>query len=235
MIRLAEVRTGKARRLNETSISSAIGKTPREGKVWIGELGLEGDEQAQKPLHGGPDKAVLHYAAHHYAAWAAELPERAALFTPGGFGENLVAFSLDETNVCIGDAIRVGEALLQVAQPRGPCYKLNHRFFEPTMSRRVQESGRSGWYCRVLQPGAVAAGDRIIVEERPHPEWPVRRVQYFLYEKPLDREALGALAALPALAESLRAVFAKRLASSSVESWTRRLTDANNPVASYKL
>lgn len=226
-VRLEQVRTGKAARLGNTDITTAIGKAPRAGKVALGTLGLEGDVQAQPVIHGGPDKAVLHYAAQHYDAWANELPDRAKLFQPGGFGENLVSYGLDETNVCIGDVVRVGAALLQVAQPRQPCFKLNHRFQDPRMSLRVQERGRTGWYCRVLEPGVVEAGDNIEIIERRYPEWPVRRVQFHLYSAALDHPALHILSTLEPLAEATRALFSKRLASMTVETWTTRLIDHN--------
>jgi MOSC domain-containing protein YiiM len=221
---LKEVRTGQVKRLNDTKIMSAIDKVARVGKVHVGPLGLEGDEQGQKPLHGGPEKAVLHYATHHYEAWIAELPGSARFFKPGGFGENLVSSTYDETTVCIGDKIRIGGALLQVAQPRQPCFKLNHRFQQPSMSMRAQESGRTGWYYRVLESGEIGAGDMIQVVERPHPEWSVRRVQHYMYTETLDVAALEALINLGPLAQSTRALFEHRMKSMNVESWNRRLT-----------
>lgn len=227
---LRELRTGRVKRLGATNIVTGIAKTPREGAVCIGPVGVDGDEQGEKIIHGGPEKAVLHYAADHYETWKRELPERAPYFAPGGFGENLVAYGLDETNMCIGDVVRLGGAVLQVAQPRQPCFKLNHRFHEPSMSRRAQETGRTGWYYRVLQVGDVKAGDLIQVVERPHPDWPVRRVQHYLYAATLDRPALEQLAGMKELAVAARGVFAKRLEASAVESWDDRLIDEENSV-----
>jgi MOSC domain-containing protein YiiM len=221
--RLAEVRTGTSARLGATEVMSAIGKMPRSGKVAIGPVGLEGDVQATPVIHGGPEKALLHYGAHHYADWARELPQRAHLMQPGGFGENLVSHGLDEANVCIGDAIRVGRSLLQVAQPRQPCFKLSHRFREATMTQRAQDSGRTGWYYRVLEPGEVEAGDTIEIIERPLPEWTVRRVQHFLYAEPMNLRAAEELAQMPLLAEDMREVFQQRLVSGVLESWTSRM------------
>jgi MOSC domain-containing protein YiiM len=221
---LDEIRTGTPRALGGTDILSAIDKQRTEGPARIERLGIVGDSQADRSVHGGVEKAVLHYAAHHYAAWLTEVPHLAAKLVPGGFGENLVSSGLDETGVCIGDVVQIGGAVLQVSQPRQPCFKLNHRFGEPSMSRRVQQSCRTGWYYRVLEPGTVQAGDEIRVTDRPHADWPVRRIQLHLYTRTADPEALEQLSRLSVLAEGMRGLFAQRLASSSVESWQRRLT-----------
>ena len=124
-------------------------------------MGLEGDEQAEAVIHGGPYQAVLQYAVHHYDTWRAEFPDIAARFGPGGFGENIVAAIFDETNLCIGDTLRLGGALVCVTQSRQPCYKLNHRFGHPSMSRRAQESFRTGWFYSIIEPGFVKPGDSI--------------------------------------------------------------------------
>jgi MOSC domain-containing protein YiiM len=221
---LLAVLTGQVQRLGQSEIFSAIAKSPRQGAVRIGPLGVEGDQQGQPGIHGGPEKAVLHYGADHYATWATELPQCAARFQPGGFGENLACEGMDETSMCIGDVVSIGGAVLQVAQPRQPCFKLNHRFDHADMARRTQQSGRTGWYYRVLQPGLVQAGDAVVVTERPHPRWTVRQVQRHLYVDRLNGEALSALATLAPLAQVMRQVFARRLASAQVESFERRLT-----------
>jgi MOSC domain-containing protein YiiM len=210
-IELLEVRTGTVKPLGNGEVLSAIDKLPRQGPVWLGPTGFEGDQQADTENHGGPDKAVLHYAAEHYDKWAVEFPDLSETLQPGGFGENLVSRGIDETGVCIGDRVRIGDVLVQVSQPRGPCYKLGIRFDEPTMARRAEETGRTGWYYRVLEPGAITAGDLCEIVDRPHPEWPIRRVQHFLYDKPVDPDALATLSNLTALAPSLRATFARRL------------------------
>jgi MOSC domain-containing protein YiiM len=228
--RLTEVRTGSLARLGSTDIMTAIEKSVRSGKVKIGPMGVEGDVQGTPIIHGGPEKAVLHYAAHHYAAWARELPDHARFFRPGGFGENLVSNGMDETNICIGDVIRIGGTVLQVVQPRQPCFKLNHRFYEPSMSQRAQDSGRTGWYYRVLEPGAVEAGDTIEIMERAHPDWTVRRVQHYLYTATLEIPAIRELAKLESLAQDMRMLFAGRLESMAVEPWTSRMI-GKSPVA----
>jgi ferredoxin-NADP reductase/MOSC domain-containing protein YiiM len=218
-----EVRTGRPKPLGRSGVTSAIDKRTRNAPVWIGELGLEGDEQAETVIHGGPYQAVLQYALHHYDTWRAEFPGIADRFGPGGFGENIVAGIFDETNLCIGDTLRLGGALVRVTQSRQPCYKLNHRFGHPSMSRRAQESFRTGWFYSVIEPGFVEPGNSIALIDRICPEWPVARVQHFLYLETKNMEAARELAQLEPLAPKLRAIFAKRTEAAQVEGWEDRL------------
>src|ERR1700722_7035284 len=218
---LSEIRTGRVKTLGP--VLSAIDKELRHGPVALGELGFEGDEQADRTFHGGPDKAVLHYAMENYDAWRAEFPMDAAQFQSGRFGENLVGRGFHEENVCIGDVFRIGGAIVEVSQPRNPCFKLNHRFQQPTMARRVQETGRTGWYYRVVTPGLVEAGAEIRLLERRHPQWPLRRVQHFLYVDTMNLAALEELAALPHLSAAMRAMASKRIQSAAQEIWDARL------------
>src|SRR5690606_20282838 len=122
------------------------------------------------------DKAVHIYARDHYAAWRRELPHRAASLVPGGFGENLVVPGIDETAPCLGDRLRLGSAIVEVSQGRQPCWKLSIRFNQTDMPRRVQDSGRTGWYFRVLEEGEVEAGCMLTLLDRPHPAWTIARI-----------------------------------------------------------
>ena len=122
--------------------SSAIDKRPVDGPVAVHALGLAGDEQADRRVHGGPDKALHAYAWAHHADWRAELPGNAWWGVPGAFGENLCVDGLDEHGVCIGDRWRVGSTTLVVTQGRQPCFKLNLRFGQADMAARVQATGR---------------------------------------------------------------------------------------------
>jgi MOSC domain-containing protein YiiM/ferredoxin-NADP reductase len=226
-VTLSEVRTGKARPFGGGRLTSAIQKDIRDGAVDVTALGLEGDEQADRNFHGGTDKAILHYAREHYAVWREEAPAQAAMFGAGAFGENLVSSGINEINICVGDIFEIGSAVLQVTQPRQPCFKLNHRFQLPSMARRVQETGRTGWYYRVLSPGQIAAGAVVRIVGRPHPDWTLRRVQHILYVDTLNERALRELVALPPLSESMRGILAGRLAAESAESWDARLIGLN--------
>lgn len=200
--RVADVRAGKPQPFGPQGQPSAIDKTSVAGPVLSTATGLADDAQGDTRRHGGPDKAVHAYPAAHYALWAAEMPQRAARFRPGAAGENLVVDDVREPDICLGDRWRIGGALLEVSQARQPCWKLNLRFDVPDMALRVQQSGRTGWYFRVLEEGPVAAGDTAAQTARPNPDWPLERVSRLLYRDTLDLDALAELAALPGLPES---------------------------------
>jgi len=221
---VTHVLTGAAVPYGPGGEPSAIDKRPIAGRVHLGVLGIAGDEQADPRHHGGVDKAVHHYPAEHYASWRHELPQVPPdRWRPGGFGENLSTTGLTEAAVCVGDVFRLGEALLQVSQARQPCWKLNLRFGLEDMARRVQASGRTGWYYRVLEPGAIEAGAALRLIDRPHPQWPMARLLHHLYVAPMDPAALEAMAALDVLASSWRKLATERLATGCIEDWSRRL------------
>lgn len=226
---LRELRLGAIRPLGPKGVPSGIDKHPVADPVLAGPLGLAGDAQADTRHHGGPDKAVHAYPAAHLALWAADLPETAALFRPGGFGENLVVDGATEADICLGDRWQLGGALLEVSQARQPCWKLNLRFGRTDMVQRVQDSGRSGWYFRVLEPGTMAAGDVARLRSRPHPGWSLTRVSHLLYHDRMNRAALGELAALPGLPETWRRLAENRLRSGRVEDWSLRTTAPGDP------
>lgn len=221
-VRVRALLTGVAVPYSRPGKRSAIAKTPRSGTVHIGPLGLQGDEQADTRVHGGVDKAVHHYPFDHYAAWRAELGDSPVLAEPGAFGENISTRGMDESNVCLGDRWTLGDAVLEVSQGRQPCWKLNDRFGVPDMARRVQDTGRTGWYYRVLQAGAASAGDEIALMERPFPDWPLNRLMRLLAERVLDAERLEEALELP-LVPSWRKLLERRLASGRVEDWKKRI------------
>lgn len=220
---VAGVRTGKVRPLGPRQVPSGIWKSPSPGSVAVGVEGMAGDEQGDPRNHGGRDKAVHAYPMAHYADWAADLPALADQFAPGAFGENLVVDGVVEADLCLGDRWRLGTALLEVTQSRQPCWRLNLRFGLPDMARRVQDTGRCGWYFRVLEPGEIGAGQTAQRIARPHPEWNLTRVGQLLYRERLDRDALAAFAALPGLPERWRVMAERRLACGRTEDWTPRL------------
>ncbi len=206
---------------------SAIHKTPVDGPRAVGPNGFLDDEQADRRVHGGPDKAIHHYPLDHHAAWRAELGSGTPwLGTPGAFGENIATHGITEAEVCLGDRLRAGTTLLEVAQARQPCWKLNHRFGVPDMAKRVQSSARTGWYYRVLESGMIGPGDRLTLIDRPCPGWPLARLLRVLYVDTLDRAALAEMAALPALAQSWKTLALRRLERHAVEDWDGRLTGA---------
>ena len=223
---------GRAAPFGPKGEPSAIDKQPVRHPLWLGVNGLAGDEQADRRHHGGPEKALHHYPARHYAAWRHEcVAVPAARFAPGAFGENISATGLTEHDVCIGDTFRLGGALVQVSQARQPCWKLNLRFGLGDMARRVQAGGRTGWYYRVLEAGEVAPGDTLTLVARPHPDWALARLLHHWYVDRLNRPALAAIAALEALSPSWRQLAGQRLESGRVEDWSRRLFAPGAPEA----
>lgn len=146
------------------TVQTGIFKQPVEGRVRISKLNLAGDSQADLTVHGGEEKAVYAYPAEHYAYWRQELPE--VRFSWGMFGENLTTEGLSEDSLFVGDRLSIGASVLQVTQPRMPCYKIALRFDRDDMIKRFLLSGRSGFYFSVLEPGNVSAGQEIVVLHR---------------------------------------------------------------------
>ncbi len=181
--------------------TSAFNKSPVTGFVQVGKLGIIGDQVADKIAHGGPDKAILCYAASHYATWAIEHPEL-DMSIGGGLGENLTLSGVDESSVCIGDVYCVGECRLQVSQPRQPCWKIARRWGVKTLTKEVAQSGRTGWYVRVLDDGSIAAGDELKLTSRPHEDWTIKRANDVLFRRDRDEAAKRQLLDLPELADA---------------------------------
>jgi MOSC domain-containing protein YiiM len=181
--------------------SSAIVKEPVTGRRRVGRLGLEGDEQADQVNHGGADKALLAYGAENLATWE---PILGVVPPPGGFGENLTISGLDERSVCIGDRFRIGTVMLECSQPRQPCWKLGRRWRRGDLPKHVNETGRSGWYLRVLVEGELGEGDVVERLDSPHPEWSVTRASRVMNEVEGGARAIAALASLPELSSAWR-------------------------------
>jgi MOSC domain-containing protein YiiM len=190
---------------------SAIAKLPVADAVAVGRLGLAGDEQADRSVHGGIDKAIHHYPADHYDWWRGQLGAVPLLGAAGAFGENISTTGLDENSVCLGDRFRLGSALVEVTQARQPCWKLDHRFGAKGVMAAVVQTRRSGWYYRVLEPGTVRAGDDLELVERPWPDWPLASLFGLLIGgEAKDRLAdLRALRDVPVLAETWKVRRAK--------------------------
>lgn len=220
---VASLHVGSVRPLGPKAIPSGIVKHPVEHARHLASTGFVGDEQGDRRNHGGPDKAVHHYPFDHYAAWRDELGDHPLLGAPGAFGENLSTSGLTEADVAFGDRFRLGAALVEVSQGRQPCFRLNLRFDVPDMALRVQRSGRSGWYYRVIEEGTVAPGDTLRRVERRHPEWTIDRLRRILYVDMFDRDALRALAAIADLPDRWRRIAEQRLRTGRVEDWTARL------------
>ncbi len=195
--------------------TSTIGsRLAANGPVQLTVLGFAGDRVADPSVHGGPDKAVHFYPVEHYAEWHADfakarLDPHPHLQRLGGFGENVSALGLTEDKVHIGDRFRIGQALVEISQGRQPCWKIDHHFGMKGMTAGVIRTGRSGYYFRVLEEGAVAPDDRIEQIERAKHGWTVERTFQLLiaglHKAPGAELALRELAVLEPLADNWKA------------------------------
>ena len=190
-------------------VLTSIWKTPVKGRVHVRRLNLEGDQQSDLSVHGGPEKAVYVYPSEHYEYWGGEFPGMDLRW--GAFGENFTTEGLLEEGVKIGDRLRVGSAEFLVTQPRMPCYKLGIRFGRDDMVKRFLRSGRTGFYLAVLREGEVASGDSIEFIARDDHDVTVADISG-LYTHDADNQSLLLRTVeLPALPESWRDYFRKRL------------------------
>jgi MOSC domain-containing protein YiiM len=177
--------------------TSAIRKDPVEGPVWAGREGLSGDHQYDRRHHGGPERALLMYAADHYPLWRGEWGRKDV--GPGGFGENLTVSGLSEDAACIGDVYRIGEIRIEVSSPRTPCVNMARRHGVPDLVGTIVQNHRSGWYLRVLSEGWVEAGMDVVLADRPYPQWTIRRSADVKRLRTELGEEARLLAACPAL------------------------------------
>ncbi len=184
--------------------ASAILKSAATEALWLGPNGLAGDEQADRQQHGGPDRALCHYTREGYRHWRQVYPRRSADLVAGAFGENLCTRGLDETQVCLGDIWRLGEAIVQVSQPRQPCWKLNARMELPDLGQKIMACGRSGWLWRVLEPGWVPPGALMTRLQRDAAHLSIAAFWSWLYGDGVDGTALATAVEHPALTPGWR-------------------------------
>jgi len=181
---------------------SAIGKQAVSGAIAITPLGLEGDQQADKASHGGPDMAVHLYPLDHHAYWRDQIGNHNLLAQPGAFGTNIAVDGLAEDDVLLGDRFRLGSALLEACQPRQPCAKIEHYFGCQGMVAKILQTGRCGWFFRVIEPGQAQAGDMLERAGRGDAQWSMARMFATLWktgkiDREADRRALQRHALLP--------------------------------------
>ena len=190
--------------------TSGFHKHAVDDEVGLGPLGLDGDAQADRAHHGGPDKAVCAYPSEHFPHWRRELvlPQ----LGPGAFGENFTLAGLTEAVVCIGDVFRVGTAMVQVSQPRQPCWKLARRWRVKDLVLRVEQTGFTGWYFRVLQAGQVRTGNALHHLDRPFPQWTIAAANEVMHRNLNDLSRAAELASCPALSTSWKEHLARRAA-----------------------
>ncbi len=188
--------------------TTGIFKEPVQGSVWLSKTSLAGDGQADLVNHGGADKAVNVYAAEHYPYWRVQL--NLPLSQQGAFGENFTTEGLLETEVCIGDTYALGETIVQISQPRQPCWKLALKWHVKDLALQVERNGKTGWYFRVIKEGSVCAGEEFKLIERPYPHWTIEAANQIMHHRINDLEAAAELAACPLLSESWKRSLSNR-------------------------
>ncbi len=204
MVQSVNVGSPRAVEFNGHTVWTAIWKSPVAGRVPLRGVNLLGDDQADRSVHGGPDKAVYAYAAEDTELWEAELE---VPLGPGAFGENLTVRGLPVSDALIGEQWAVGSALLEVSQPRLPCFKLGVRMGDSRFPKRFAATGRPGSYLRVIEEGDIGADDPIRVLSRP-----AHGVTSALVSRAILREPAALPAALqaPELPPEMRAWMEER-------------------------
>ncbi len=186
----------------DEAFESGILKRPVQHPVMCRVLNLDGDGQADLIHHGGVDKAILFYADVHYKHWCQTLQRQEIPF--GGFGENFTVSELSEVSVCIGDKYRIGEVLVEISQPRRPCWKLERHFGIRGLLGLVEERGWTGWYGRILEEGFVAPLADVELVERPLPDFTVDYVTRVVQQRKVRAAEARQLASCLTLAASIR-------------------------------
>jgi MOSC domain-containing protein YiiM len=206
--RVISVNVGRAREFvfNRRPAKSAIWKSPVTGRIGARGVNLDGDEQADRQAHGGPDKAVYAYAVEDLRWWERETGR---MISYGGFGENLTTDGIELNDALIGERWEIGTVLLEVSEPRIPCWRLAVRMEDPEFVRRFTEAQRPGAYLRIVREGELGADDSIRVVSKPGHDLTVRDL-FRIYTR--DRREVGRLLAVPAISQSWRNWAAKLLA-----------------------
>ncbi len=169
---------------------------------------LDGNYQADTKHHGLSYQAILFYAAEHYPHWQKELNNPA--INAGGFGENFTVSGISEANICAGDILEIGEAKVQISVPRYPCWKIAKRWNIENLTDLVAATGRTGWYCSVLQEGMVQPKIPIYLLERPYPQWPIALINDLGHGRFADIAAAQELLHCPILQDPWPEIITKK-------------------------
>ncbi|ARR51277.1 MOSC domain-containing protein [Photobacterium damselae subsp. damselae] len=203
-------------------IETAMFKQSVSGRIYLSETGLEGDSCASTKHHGGTERALHQYPVEHYAFWQQQYGVDKEWCAPG-MGENISSQGMTEENVCIGDRYQWGEAIIEVSQPRSPCYKLNTRWNVAEFSVQMQKLSRCGWLYRVVKPGPVSVSEPLILLSRPENALTIKQVCDIYFGDPLNRLGLEALQQQTALSHNWQTTITRRLESNELENWNFRL------------
>lgn len=178
-------------------------------QVWTDKLGLSGDEVADKVHHGGEEKAIFANSYENYEIWAKFLGFKTIPF--GALAENLTISGLHESGVCLGDIHKIGSVVLQVSQPRKPCWKISKRWNNKKFTHEIYTTGLTGWYYRVLEEGFLATGDEVVLLSRGDGQISILDANMAFANPIMHREILEKILSVPSLAQSYRASIEKRI------------------------
>lgn len=202
------VRTPQAFTYGEKTLLSAIDKKPAYGKIFLSTLNLDGDQQADLHFHGGPDKAVCVYSYDHYSFWESVLDTK---LEAGAFGENLTVKGITEEDVWIGDVYELGEAIVQVTQPRQPCFKLATKLKQPKLPLMVQHTGYTGFYFRVLKEGTISSEESLKLLERNPGSVSISYANKLKYKEKTNLDGIKKMLSLKELSKDWTETFTNRL------------------------
>jgi MOSC domain-containing protein YiiM len=211
MVQLLSINVGLPETVSYQNKTTTTGifKSPVDHPVRLRQLNLEGDGQADLENHGGLDKAVYIYSYDHYPYWQEILQRDPLEF--GLFGENFTVTEMLDTQVHIGDTFKVGEAIIQVTQPRIPCFKLGIRLDNLKFPQQFLKSGRTGFYVKVLQEGTVQKGDQIELLEADTKQISVAQAVHLLYFESDNQTQIKEILSIEALSDSWRESLRKKL------------------------
>ncbi len=221
---------------NRYGMETAIDKSPMQSSVYLSLEGLAGDECGDKIHHGGLERALHQYPAEHYIYWQEKYADifngkhdksklAKVSWQAAGMGENLSSTGMTEQTVCLGDRYQWGEAIIEVSQPRSPCFKLNQRWGIDSLSVDMQEVSRCGWLYRVIKPGIVSVDEPLELISRVKNAMTIHAVCESFFGKPLNHEGLLKLQQQDKLSGSWMDKVVQRLATNKVENWNFRLLD----------
>jgi MOSC domain-containing protein YiiM len=173
---------GTPKEFGPNKFVTSIDKLPVSNSLIIKNESIEGDHAFNLKYHGGPDRVLHHYSLEQYEYLRSVFPENEELFQPGSYGENLCTEMLTEKDLCIGDVFKLGTARIQVTEGRRPCGTIDIKYGIKGVLKEIRESGRYGWFYKVLKEGQVNLEDSLEFEERPYPNLNLEKVIYELFQ-----------------------------------------------------
>ncbi len=220
-ITIGSIYRGSRSYLGERQAPTGIKKAKFLGATMLSRLGIEDDFIGDRVVHGGPEKAVHHFPADHFEKLSEAFPQATMQLLPGSIGENISSYMCTEHNVRISDILSLGGAILQVSQPRKPCWKIDAKYGCIGIANRMYQEGLCGWYYRVIQEGMITSADELELVERQHDAPTLKEFQSVTSNSRPDPEMLESFARVKDLSNGL----AKQLTNRA--KWLRSNTTRN--------